>query len=291
VRLRWSLVVLLVLLLPACGDDGGGGDDDTTAATTTSTAATPSTTATTGTTGTTPGSTPATDVNAAVYFARDGKVATAGRAVEPPAVAQGAIEALLAGPDDAEADVGLTSAIPADTRLLGISVQDGLATVDLSGEFLNDLAGDTAVRVAQVVFTLTQFPTVDRVTIQLETITAPSLGPEAVPAEGVDRSDFTDQTPFVLVESPTPGQAVTSPVHVTGTSNTFEATVNYEVVDADGTVLDEGATTATAGTGTWGTFDFTTGDVADGPVVLRAFQASAQDGHPTDVYEVPITVG
>jgi hypothetical protein len=241
--------------------------------------------------GTTPGTTPATDVAAAVYFARDGQVATAGRAVEPPQVAAGAVRALLAGPDDLEASLGMTSALPPDTRLLGIGIEDGRATVDLSGAFLDDLTGDTALRVAEVVFTLTQFPTVDRVTIRLEGITAPSLGPEAVPVADVDRSDFTDETPLVLVESPTPGETVASPLRATGTSNTFEATVDYEVVDADGAVLDEGVTTATAGTGTWGTFDLTTGDLPAGPAVLRAFQASAEDGHPTDVYEVPITVG
>jgi hypothetical protein len=52
-----------------------------------------------------------------------------------------------------------------------------------------------------------------------------------------------------------------------------------------------GFTTATSGTGTWGIFDLTTGDVADGLAVLRVFQESAEDGHPIDVYEVPVTVG
>ena len=78
-------------------------------------------------------------------------------------VAAAAMNALIAGPTaDEKASVpALSSAVPADTMLLGISIDDGLATVDLSREF--EAGGGTfsmAARLAQVVFTLTQFPTV-----------------------------------------------------------------------------------------------------------------------------------
>jgi germination protein M len=184
----------------------------------------------------------------------------------------------------------MASAIPSETRLIGVDVAGGLATVDLSGDFLADLGDDTALRVAEVVYTLTQFPTVERVTLLLDSVPVPTIGFDAVRVVDVDRSDFEDQTPAVLVEAPTPGQAVTSPVRVTGTANTFEATVGYEVLDADGAALDDGFTTATSGTGTRGTFDLTV-DPPAGPAVLRFFQPSAEDGSPRDVYEVPVTVG
>ncbi len=45
----------------------------------------------------------------------------------------------------------LTTAIPEGTRLLGITIEDGIASVDLS----------MTARVAQVVFTMTQFAQVD----------------------------------------------------------------------------------------------------------------------------------
>jgi germination protein M len=279
-RRRPFLVVLaLVLLVAACGDDGG--DDG---GTTTSTAPAPAPTITT------PGTVPATDVSALVFFTRDGKVATAGRAVEPPAVARGALEALLEGPDDFEAGLGMTNAIPEGTRLLDIGIDGGVATVNLSGAFLSDIEGPIALQVAQVVFTLTQFPTVDRVTIQIEGASAPSIGLDAVPVMEVDRSDFVDETPLILVEYPAPGAAVTSPVEVSGLSNTFEANVLYEVTDGEGTVVDDGFTTATSGTGTWGTFSFNT-DLDAGDVVITVFQESAEDGSRTDVYPVPVHVG
>jgi hypothetical protein len=279
VRRRLSLPLLVLLLLAAaCGDDDGGGGSSTTTS--------PSITAPPIVT---PSSVPATDVTAVVYFARDGKVATAGRAVEPPAVARGAMEALLAGPDDFEAALGMASTIPANTRLLGVDVQAGEATVNLTGEFLQLTDDPIPLRVAQVVFTLTQFPTVDRVTILIEDQEVPSIGTEATPVIDLTRADFEDETPFILVESPTPGAAVGSPVEVSGTSNTFEANVLYEVTGADGNVLDDGFTTATAGTGTWGTFELTTALEA-GDVTITVFQESAEDGSRQDAYTVPVRV-
>ena len=236
-RPRVLILLVLALLAAGCGDDGGGDAEPDPTTTTTPTTTTSVTTAPTP-----PSSVPATDVSAVVFFSRDGTVATAGRAVEPPAVAAGALEALLEGPDDFEAGLGMTSAIPLGTQLLGVTIEGGLATVDVSGAFLADLGDDTALRVAQVVFTATQFPTVDRVTLQIESVSAPTVGLEAVPVIAVDRSDFEEQTPFILVESPTPGEAVTSPLRVTGLSNTFEATLVYEITGVDGEVVDEGFT-------------------------------------------------
>jgi hypothetical protein len=90
------------------------------------------------------------------------------------------------------------------------------------------------------------------------------------------------------VESPLPFQAVTAPITVTGTANTFEATFHYELVDAAGSVLDENCVTATSGTGTRGTFEFTTEDVAD-VFALVVFERSAEDGSRTREVRIPLT--
>jgi hypothetical protein len=281
VAVRRTLLLTLALLLVAagCGGDDDGGDGTTTSAAPATSGAPAAST-----------SVPATDVDALVFFSREGKVAAAGRAVEPPAVARGAMEALLAGPNDVEAGIGMEATLGEHTQLLGIEIADGVATVDLSGDFVNDTGADIALRVAQVVFTLTQFPTVDRVTLTIEGFTAPTVGFDAIPVIEVDRSDFEDQTPAILVESPTPGATVTSPVTVTGISNTFEANVRYDVTDAGGAVVDDGFTTATAGTGTWGEFSFTIAP-DPGDVTLTVFQESAEDGRRVDEYVVPLHVG
>ena len=89
-----------------------------------------------------------------------------------------AMKALLAGPSAKERAPKwpIKTLIPAGTKLLGIEISGGLATVDLSAEFASlspdDVWGGGSYslhgRVAQVVYTLTQFTTVDRVTFKLD---------------------------------------------------------------------------------------------------------------------------
>ena len=84
---------------------------------------------------------------------------------------------------------------------------------------------------------------------------------EAIGGEGVvvdppiGRLAIEEQTPQILIESPLPGDTVSSPIRLRGTANVFEATVSIEVRDETGTVVLEAFTTATSGTGTRGTFD------------------------------------
>ncbi len=95
----------------------------------------------------------------------------------------------------------------------------------------------------------------------------------------------------IVIESPLPGDSVTSPIRVTGTANVFEATVSFEVRDEAGDVVMRGFTTATSGTGTRGTFEteLAVPDLA-GAATIVAFEASAKDGRPLHVVEVPVTV-
>ena len=94
----------------------------------------------------------------------------------------------------------------------------------------------------------------------------------------------------MLVESPVPGEPVTTPLRIDGTANTFEATFNVEVVDADGEVLGKRFVTATSGSGTRGTFDaeveFKT--TSDGPGELVVFELSAEDGSRMHELRIPL---
>lgn len=291
--MRWTALALAVTMalmgLAACGDD----DDEPTTPGTTATA-----TATAGQAETPtvrPTQTPQDGilVAVAVFFARDEHIATGGRLVMAPAVARGAMEALLAGPSTLERELGMGSQVPAGTRLLDIDIANGVATVDLSREFESGGGSlSMTTRVAQVVYTLTQYDTVDRVTIRLEGKEVDAIGGEGVPAKNLARDDFRDNTPLILVEAPAPGAEVRSPLRVSGTSNTFEATVEWLVTDWDGRIVKEGFTTATAGTGTWGTFAFEVdlGGLAPGRITLVVFESSPKDGSPTNVYEVPLTL-
>jgi len=76
-----------------------------------------------------------------------------------PAVARVALESLLAGPSQAETAAGVFTAVPDGTELLGLDIEEGIATVDLSSEYAQG-SGSWAefLRLAQVVYTLTPVP-------------------------------------------------------------------------------------------------------------------------------------
>ena len=232
--------------------------------------------------------------SAAVYFLRDGKVAPVRRAV-PTSLdpERAALEALLEGPTADEAASGLTSAIPDGTELRDVSLDGGVATVDLEGTF--DQGGGSASmlgRVAQVVATLTRFGTVEKVAFRLDGEPVDAIGGEGVSVDPpIGRRAIEDQTPQILIESPLPGDSVTSPIRLRGTANVFEANVSIEVRDETGTVLLQAFTTATSGTGTRGTFDTTLSlPTVTGNLTVIAFEASAEDGRPIHANDVQVTL-
>jgi Immunoglobulin-like domain of bacterial spore germination len=145
--------------------------------------------------------------------------------------------------------------------------------------FTSEVTGDSdpsRAALAQMVYTSTQFDPTKPVEIDGKTYT---------------RADFEDQTPGILVESPLPFADVSSPIRATGTANTFEATFNYELTDTDGKIVDENFVTATSGTGTRGTFDFTTKKFTvpfSGVGSLVVFERSAEDGSRTKLVEIPL---
>jgi hypothetical protein len=128
-------------------------------------------------------------------------------------------------------------------------------------------------------------------------VTAAAVAVLSLLAAGCDGSERSGETGTVdllapiVIESPLPGDSVTSPIRVTGTANVFEATVSFEIRDAADKVVMRGFTTATSGTGTRGTFDTELAVPGfEGPATIVAFEASAEDGSPLHVVEVPITV-
>ncbi|HET9730239.1 MAG TPA: Gmad2 immunoglobulin-like domain-containing protein [Acidimicrobiia bacterium] len=247
---------------------------------------------------TTPSFSPPTTAQAPVpvivYLVQDDKLVAAGRTVTPPATPEAAVRALMNGPQGAlERDLKVGTAIPSGTVVHDVKVADNVATVDLSKSFASGGGSQSMqARVAQVVFTVTQFGDVQRVRFALDGTTVQSIGGEGVMVNGITRTDpnVTNVLPAILVESPTFGASVRSPLHVSGTSNTFEATVNYTLTDPDGLVLQEGHTIATAGTGTWGTFSFNVSFTPHraGMGSLIVFSVSPKDGSRQNIREVPV---
>jgi hypothetical protein len=185
------------------------------------------------------------------------------------------------------------SAIPDGVEVLGLTIDAGDATVDLSKEFESG-GGSTSMqlRVAQVVYTLTEFPTVERVFFKIDGRPVDAIGGEGVMVDGVTRDDFEDFRPIISVDSPKPGASVGSPVHISGEANVFEATVSIQILDETGEVIKEAFTTATCGTGCWGTYEtdvkYKVDHAQEGTIVV--FESSAEDGSMLYPVEIPVTL-
>ncbi|HET9346468.1 MAG TPA: GerMN domain-containing protein [Candidatus Limnocylindrales bacterium] len=209
------------------------------------------------------------------------------------AVATAAMQSLLAGaPRQRDGYAQISSAIPAGTKLLGLTIRDGVATVDLSGEFASGGgSASSQYRLAQVVYTLTQFPTVSSVRFMVDGDVVTVFGSEGLVLDGPQaRDDFEDQLPAIFVDRPASGAALGNPGRVAGTANVFEASFVVTLLDGEDRVLVEDHLMATCGTGCRGTFDY----VAQYNVgraqwgTLRVWAGSAVDGSPVVVREYPV---
>jgi germination protein M len=205
-----------------------------------------------------------------VYFLLEENVWPVAREIsEEGDAATEIVEQLAAGPTEDEQAIGLVSTFPAQAVTVS-AVANGVATIEVVEEL-------TIEQRAQLVYSLTALESLVQ-SVELD-------------GESYTRADFEEQTPHVLVESPLAFEEVGSPVTASGTANTFEATFHYELTDTDGRIVDENFVTATSGTGTRGTFEFTTADYEipfDGVGALIVFERSAEDGSRMNLVEIPL---
>ena len=97
----------------------------------------------------------------------DGRLAPVKRSVEAPSSLRKALVALLAGPLAEEAT--LHTAITSETKLRHVrGPVDGLVTIDLSRPMLDVTGRQQILALAQVVYTATAYPDVDRVLFQFD---------------------------------------------------------------------------------------------------------------------------
>lgn len=211
------------------------------------------------------------------------------------AVGAAAMNALLAGPAEAEmaARPAMYTTVPEDTRFLGLTIEDGIATVDLSREF--ESGGGTASvigRLAQVVYTLTQFQTVKGVRFELDGRPVDVFSGEGIILDHpVDRKDYEQLLPTILVDSPTPWAEVSNPVTISGSANVFEANVTVRILDERNREIAHTFTTATCGTGCRGTFSVDVPyevDERQQGVILVQDDDAAGVGKPPHEVRIPV---
>ena len=210
------------------------------------------------------------------------------------AVARAALEELISGEPKTE---GAFRVLPADTKILGITVKDGLCTVDFSREVLNANVGAQAEAygIKTIVNTLTEFPTIKKVQFlvegRLDTRARDWWGHVGLYDQPFERDLTGVLEPAIWVTEPEPGARITSPVRVRGDAAVFEATVNMRLVTADGTKLAETFTTASEGAPGRGIFDVrvnfappTRGKEA----FVEVFWISPKDGSEQDMVRIPV---
>jgi germination protein M len=212
-----------------------------------------------------------------------------------PGIALATLRELVEGPSSADQQLieGISTAVPDETLVLGVNLVDGLATVDLSREFESG-GGSLSMlsRLAQIIYTVTQFPTVDEVQFALDGRPVTVFSNEGlVIDEPGSRSHFVDLLPTVFVDTPAAGAEVDTPLRMTGMAAVFEATFLYRLESTDGTVLAEGFAMSDNGVG-WGTFDVTLEVEVDTPTeaVLTVWEESAKDGSVQALRETPLTL-
>ncbi len=302
--LRVGLVLGMLAAASACGngDDTATSTDPTTPTSTTITSEPPVTTApstesvattttespdttepaaTTTPASTAPVSTPApttpttnpTLVDVRIYLLRGERLAVTHRQVEGPAVLRNALAELLEGPTDSERAAGLHTEIPDGTTLRDLKLADGLATVDLSRDY--ERGGGTlsmTARLAQVIFTATQFDNADEVLFWLDGAPVEFFGGEGIVLGDAQQRRDVDWalTKGIIIDTPLPGATVTSPITVTGEGDVFEADFPMEV-RRNGERIGDVVIVFAGAWGNWADFETTISvDAPAGPIELVA---------------------
>ncbi|GIH09176.1 hypothetical protein Rhe02_72430 [Rhizocola hellebori] len=237
----------------------------------------------------TPDGTSSTTVTIQTWFARSNRVVPTQR-IRPAtqATSRLALTELLAGPTSVEAGLGMSNAIPAETTFDVRGIADGVAIVSFSSGFFAGGKDIARLRRAQVVFTLTQFPSVRQVGFLM------GGNPTGEP---FGRADFADLLPQIVVMSPVIGQRVSSPITISGTADVREATVSVRLLDASGMEIATKFATATCGNGCRGDYSLQLPysvpkkqPCTDQQGRLQVFQVSGEDGSRISIVEIPLTL-
>ena len=147
------------------------------------------------------------------------------------------------------------------------------------------------LRIAQVVYTLTQFPSVTGIRFEINGQGVTVIG--GVPVQEPQTAAMYDgYLPAIIVGNPVIGEQVTGPVTVSGTADVFEAVVSVRILDSAGGEIARTFTTASCGTGCRGDYSVAVSYTVPKaePGTIEIFESSARDGQPINVQQIPVTL-
>jgi len=284
--LATGAVLVLAALLPACGGSSGGPSSSSSATMSPSQSASPAASPTSSP------SAPATTAQA-LYFLRDGKLGVAERAVAPSTMpATAAVQALLAGPSSGEHAAGLSSAIPAGTKLKSLALSGNVATVDLNQE--PDTASAALLGMpgtAELVYTLTRFSTIAGVRVRVGGRPWPSAADAGPSPVTFRRAAFRGFEPPIFVESPGVGGELPDPFVVSGTASVYEGSFTAQLTDDGGRRVVRVSVQASQGAPARGAFRQTvvySTSATHG--TLTVYSESAEDGSRQNVVTIPVNL-
>lgn len=90
---------------------------------------------------------------------------------EGKGIAKATMRALVDNPANRQdmENIGLVPVLPANTEIIGMSINEGICKVDFTAEFMNYGSKQDEVAITKaVIYTLTEFPTIDTVQIMIE---------------------------------------------------------------------------------------------------------------------------
>lgn len=275
--------MLLVLLVASCG---AAAVSTTTSAVTSTSAGTTSTASTTVTSTTLPSPEEAVPV---FFLAGDGGsparsgpfLVSVARAAGSLAEAVGALVRL----DPREVQEGITSAVPAGTKVNGVTVTNGVATVDLTSDFAGGGGTfSTGARLAQLVYTATAWDGVDGVRLRLDGTPVTVFSAEGLVLDDpMTRQSYEDLLPGIFVERP-PRDAVVGPdLVVSGVAAAFEGVFQLEILDTGGGRVAGVPYVQTDNGMGWGSYSVTLDlssliAAGDTPLRIHVWEYSAKDG-------------
>jgi hypothetical protein len=233
----------------------------------------------------------------AVYYLKDsGKELYLVREVhqveKTTAIAQAAINELINGNP---VTPGAIRILPPNTKVIGININQGLATVDFSADVLKANVGSAgeALGITSIVNTLTEFPSIEKVSFLVDGQVEKAIdwwGHIGLYEQPFKRNLSSVHEPVIWVTAPFPGQIITSPVEIKGSARVFEATVSFRLRDLNGNILAQGFTTASEGAPGRGDFQDKLAFKTSGPGKgqLEVFWASMKDGSDQNQVTIPV---
>lgn len=171
------------------------------------------------------------------YFVRDGVLVPVVRRRFPDLGTD--LAQLFRGPSRAERAAGMSTAIPRTARILGWRRVGRIAEIDVSRRFPLAAGAQAHLAAAQLVYTATQVPGIDRVRLLVAgrpTMVSVGGAPPRV-APPVPRRNFGLTGGRILVETPAVGQRASRPLCVSGTAVALSGRLRAELLDAYGRKL------------------------------------------------------